>query len=128
MSESNEREQELRDSWWELISENLYESFLKSHTCSDQRRTRVDKSCQARFVWEFSQLSSPGLVDMRGKVARGIKLSKIELSVELTGTSNFKAGCIGRWVSLPGGYKRVNLPHNYEIAFKSKQSSAFVSQ
>ena len=59
MSWSNEDE-----SWWELRSERLYESFLNYHVLVKRgwELMRVEKR---EFVWEFSQLSCPGQTRMR---------------------------------------------------------------
>ena len=59
MSWSNEDE-----SWWELRSESLYESFLNYHVLVKRgwELMRVEKR---EFVWEFSQLSCPGQTRMR---------------------------------------------------------------
>jgi hypothetical protein len=64
------REQELHESWWELASESLHESFLNSHV-PVKREQELHESCmrvgKREFAWEFSQLSCPG--QMRTRVA-----------------------------------------------------------
>ena len=59
MSWSNEDE-----SWWELRSESLHESFLNYHVLVKRgwELMRVEKR---EFAWEFSQLSCPGQTRMR---------------------------------------------------------------
>ena len=52
------------ESWWELRSESLHESFLNYHVPVKRgwELMRVEKR---EFVWEFSQLSCPGQTRMR---------------------------------------------------------------
>ena len=49
------REHELHESWWELRSESLRESFLNSHAPVN-REWELMRLEKWEFAWEFSQL------------------------------------------------------------------------
>jgi hypothetical protein len=54
-----QREQKLHESWWELRSESLHESFLNSHALVNENKScmRVDESWEARvYMRVFSTL------------------------------------------------------------------------
>ena len=123
MSWSNENE-----SWWELRSESLYESFLNYHVLVKRgwELMRVEKR---EFAWEFSQLSCPGQTRMRVDESWEARVCMRVFSTIMSWSNEDESWWELRSESLYESFLNyhVLVKRGWELAFKHKRQLQLLS-